>query len=396
MTVAFWVHAGWAAVLAAGLLSPQCNAAADDERIRALEEQVQRLTERIHTLESTRPAREAATPDADTARRWKWSGDFRYRHEQLELTGDPTRERERIQGHVGFEARATDAVTVGLGIATGGEDPRSAMQTFTDSASRKGVGLDLAWLRWQLSDALAVAGGKMSYPFYRPALSRFHDRDVRPEGLALNWSRGSLFASAYGFRMQDRATPSDTNYSGVQGGMRNQLGPGTLTAAVSWSDLGAGQGHAPFFLGISNGNTVNADGTLTYDFRIAGLSADYSMKLRGVPLTFYLDLARNAGAPENNEAYGVAAQIGTASDANTWELAYLYQEIQRDALFGQFVDSDFGAGLTDSRGSMWRVAYAVSPRVILNVNYFANDIGIASDAPAADYERLQLEANLRY
>ena len=39
-----------------------------------------------------------------------------------------------------------------------------------------------------------------------------------------------------------------------------------------------------------------------------------------------------------------------ASAPKSWEIGYVYQKTEKDAVFGQFVDSDFGGGVTDTKG----------------------------------------------
>jgi hypothetical protein len=78
----------------------------------------------------------------------------------------------------------------------------------------------------------------------------------------------------------------------------------------------------------------------------------------------------------------------------------MYQSIEKDALFGQWVDSNFGAGLTDTRGWILRGIYAPATNVTLNATYFINELhldGFSSTLPRdRDYRRLQLDANFRF
>ena len=73
--------------------------------------------------------------------------------------------------------------------------------------------------------------------------------------------------------------------------------------------------------------------------------------------------------------------FGKASDPRSFEFGYAYQVAEKDAQFGQFVDSDFGGGVTDVDGSVVRIGYAPAKNWILNGAYFLNNRFV--DAPGA-------------
>jgi hypothetical protein len=95
----------------------------------------------------------------------------------------------------------------------------------------------------------------------------------------------------------------------------------------------------------------------------------------------------------------------------------MYQEVEKDALFGQLLDSDFGDGNTDTSGVVLRGAYTVARNWTVNASLFLNDL--ANDVPQSvtvfnestpapydttvltgindrDYKRLQLDLNFRF
>ena len=78
---------------------------------------------------------------------------------------------------------------------------------------------------------------------------------------------------------------------------------------------------------------------------------------------------------------------GKASNPKTWEFGYAYGVIEKDAQFGQFVDSDFGGGVTDVDGSVIKFGYAPAKNWVLNGTYFMNNRFI--DAPGATEQQLR-------
>jgi hypothetical protein len=344
-----------------------------------------------------------ATPAARSSwlERFKWNGDFRVRLERMEADGVASRDRERIQSHFGFEAALTDDLALGLQLATGGDDPRSANQTLTGIFARKPLGVDLGFLRWTPAEDLALTAGKMKYPLYKPSGSKLYDGDVNPEGFALAVTRSSLFGSLYALTVDERAAAADTRLVGAQLGTRLPLGDAaSLTAALGFSDLGAGAQRRPFFALAANGNTLNADGTLAFDFEVTQASLEYAAKLAGLPFVAFADGARNAAAPDGlDTAYALGFQLGKAAARGAWEFAYLYQRVEKDAWFGQITDSDFGAGFTDAEGSVLRFGYSPLANGTLNATYYLNDLAISdplSPDSMDEYQRFQLDFQMRF
>jgi hypothetical protein len=79
----------------------------------------------------------------------------------------------------------------------------------------------------------------------------------------------------------------------------------------------------------------------------------------------------------------------------------MYEKSEKNALFGQWVDSDFGAGNTDTKGHIIKAGYAPSKNMVINLTYFLNklnvDTGIATAGnPLRNYNRLQVDFNYKY
>ena len=75
-----------------------------------------------------------------------------------------------------------------------------------------------------------------------------------------------------------------------------------------------------------------------------------------------------------------ARSFGAASAAKgTWEFGLLYQKIEKDSLFGQLVDSDFGDGNTDTKGFVIKGGYTLARNWTVNGTLFLNEL--ANDVP---------------
>jgi len=241
-------------------------------------------------------------------------------------------------------------------------------------------------------------------PFFRPGQSLFWDNDINPEGLAVTYSTGSLFGSAWGYWIEENAqtgtaattaTSTDTKMFGFQVGNRFDFG-GTrsLVIAGSYYDLAAAQGRRPFYNGSANGNSLTSTGGLAYDFQVIDVMAEFNTQLGELPLQVWVDAAQNRDA-ELDTAYSFGAVVGKASAAGGWETGFGYQLLEKDALFAQHIDSDFGAGLSDVDGWVLRAGYAPLKNWVLNATYFLNqnnrDVGTEYD-----FKRLMLDFNAKF
>ena len=131
----------------------QYSALAD--RVNALEAENQKLREigagkfvTVEDLSATNDkiaTLEKQNSSTSWAEKVKWKGDFRYRYEDIDEDTKDDRQRHRIRARAALIAQATDNVEVGLGLATGGDDPVSTNQTLGGGGSTKDVRLDLAY-----------------------------------------------------------------------------------------------------------------------------------------------------------------------------------------------------------------------------------------------------------
>jgi len=352
---------------------------------------------------------------ADWATKIKARGDFRYRHEMIDpqrvVNGSAEdaaqRTRQRIRARLGFDYKATDTLKGTLLFSTGGDDPRSSNQTLGGTGARKALGLDLAYIDWKFMDGANAVLGKQPQPQFRPGQSMFFDGDWNPEGGAVKFNRGMFFGTAYGWWLTEqynsnpKGENNDSNLFGIQLGTKIPLFGGETVLAAHYFDCGACQDNSPLYLNNGFGNTTytlpgSNTNLLRYDYEIIELSAQMGLTALGMPLTLWADYAQNmASGVEYDTAYGLGAVLGKASNPRTWEAGVAYQSIDKDALFAQIVDSDFGDGRTDSEGWVLKGGYAPVKNVSFNATYFINTIN-KDVGTELDYNRLQLDVNVKF
>ncbi len=430
MRLHFFTAAAGVLALAAG--APETRAQADE--LAELRAQLQALQARIEALERQQAAQSPAQPTearsappaavpvaraksgegAGSASRIRWGGDLRYRHEQIDAeaaNATPERTRHRIRARFGLTSELSDTLSATVQVATNGgnNDPRSTNQTLGEGFSRKGVGIDLAYVDWHPVKGLSVQLGKMPLPWERVD-SAFWDNDIRPEGAAVRFRRGPFFASAFGYWLSERSAASDATLTGAQVGLEGRVAGAKLKGAIGYFDVGAVRGQVTaspqgcgmpfndaFFEGAQGNTTLDLAGcpVLANDFDVVHVLGQAELTLGRLPLTVFTDFVRNTAASALDTGYSAGFTLGRASQPRTWELGYSYQVMEKDAQFGQFVDSDFGGGLTDVDGSVLRVGYALRRNWKLQGTYFLND-RFVDVGPRRDYERLQLDLNVRF
>ena len=440
-----------AVALAAGNVQAAPTGTASKADVQALQAQMQALAERLNRLEAanaqlttqnaelkalvdrreaetdylkaqTQELREesavatneiAKVKGADWAARIKGRGDLRYRHERLTSERDVNgaaadaadRDRDRIRARLGFDATVTDNVKATLLLSTGADDPRGTNQTLGGTSSRKQIGLDLAYADWRFMRGGDLVLGKQPYPVWRPLQSIFFDPDINPEGGAVRFTRGPVFANLYGFWVSEQYNSdpdgenSDANIFGLQAGVKFAAIGGETVLAANYYVCGACKDNSPLYNNNANGNTTYRVGTvnmLQYGYDILDLSAQVGTTVFELPLTFTAGFARNlAEGVEYDTAWALGAYLGRAANAGSWEAGAMYQSVDKDALFGQVADSDFGDGRTDAAGWVFKGGYAPVKNVSLYASYFLNttnkDVGTELDVT-----RLQLDVNYKF
>ncbi len=442
--------------------SPEMASA--EQQIEALKTQLERLEATVDYLKANAMAarKDAAGEAVDVgtlktnAGKYTWSGDFRYRHELIDAEETATsRSRERIRVRFGVLAKVNDRINAKLQFSTtssGNDNARSTNQTLGNGWDRKTLGIDLAYVDWKASDLLNLQLGKMPIPWTKTA-SYFWDNDLTPEGAALKFARGPVFAGIYYNWLNERdvgsssAASTDANMVGAQLGIKQAIGATTLTAAVGYFDLngvqdriasGAIPSAAPTgtacaidgVFGSGQGTGNNAFGNTTYaggapqtgssafcnrllsDFNLIEAQIQLDFSAGKYPMSVFADYMKNTAAMVNlaagkklDSALSAGFMFNKASAAKTWEAGLIYQQARKDGVFGQFHDSDFGGGVTDTKGYALKGAWVPATSWTLNGTYFVNqrfnDVATATGTVTTakkdyDYKRLQLDLNYKF
>jgi hypothetical protein len=420
------------------LFSTQALAKVNEDEINALRAQIELLTQRLDRLEqqnqslsrSLEAAQATGHVDATAdggaaldekidqavaaqvnermaavswAERMHWKGDFRYRYENIDEQGKDGRNRNRIRARTALEADVMPTMKVGVGLATGGDDPVSSNVTLGGGGSKKEITLDLAYFDWSGLANTHVLGGKFANFLVKPEkTSLVWDGDWRPEGLGVVWDNGLFFAQGLGTWLEGDSR-NGTEFGWVaQAGMKLKLGEtGKLMFGGGYNEFNIA-GRTPVYGDPDDfyGNSYTVDpatGNLVFahNYHVVQAFAEYSFALAGRPAALFADYVINTDVDENDTGYLFGAKYGSAKKKGTWELAYFYENLEADAVVGLVTDSDFGGGGTDVKGHALTGSYAFHDNWNFRATYFVNDIDLASGNPR-DFDRLMLDLAFKY
>ena len=378
----------------------------DADEIAELKALIGSLSDRLAALES-RTAVAAPVPQpvpapapkagSSALEGIKLKADLRYRHETIDESGLERRDRNRIRARIGLSGDVTEDVEIGFQLATGGTSPVSGNQSLDTGFSRKAIGLDLAYFNWALNEQMTVSGGKMKNPFHRVGGNGLiWDGDLNPEGLALTMDTGPLTASVAGLWVEERSGSSDSMLIGAQVAYSAAVGSGAkVKVGGSYFDYLKAEGSTPFFNGSGAGNSLDINGNYPTDFNELELFAELATELADRPLAVFFDYVTNTEANDFDTGWALGAKYGKASNPGTWEVGYIYQDLEANAVLATFSDSDFAGGGTDGSGHILKAGYALNKKMKLALTYFLNERG-ADAGNERDYDRLQLDMSFKY
>jgi len=377
--------------------------AAENAELRRNNQQTAQVAEQAQ--QDVAAVRES-TDGESWADRIKWKGDFRYRYQNDDVGNlADDRNRNRIRARAALVADLPSNVEVGIGLATGGEDPVSSNQTLGGAGSTKEVQLDLAYFDWTAFEGANFRGGKFKNTFERAAKSQLQwDADWRPEGVELEWDSGLFFVQGLGTYLEGDSEKG-TNFAYLlQAGARGELGPVKLKGGLGYSDIDAA-GEACFFGGsnariICQGNSVNGTGQYVFDFKVLDIFAELGFTVGEFPLMFWGEWIDNSDASNTGTGYQAGAQFGKAKKKGTWQIKYFYQDLEPDATVGLLTNSDFAGGGTDSKGSFLSGGYALTDQSNIKLSYFLAErqdtAGFLNGGTPFDVDTLQLDVNFKY
>lgn len=353
------------------------------------------------------------------------------------------RNRLRVRARFGVETNPAPGVEAVIRIATGNlREAVSTNQTLANTFGRYVVGLDLAYISWDVSGSrdypwFSVVGGRMKNPWFSTSL--LYDEDLSFDGIAMtfrqhlaqaNPQQRFAFLTLGGFPLQEVELSTDDKWLlGAQlgidwtftGGSRIQFAGAIydyqkITGIRNALDSKQFDYTAPQF--VQQGNTLfDIRNDLDPNTNLFALAADYTVVNAtavlevplpsGLQLTVTGDYVRNisydeqdvmantgVSVPARIEGYQGEFGLGRGSfSSGGWEAFVGYRYLQRDAVLDAFTDSDFRLGGTDVQGYYLGGTLGLTDDVWLRLRCLS---GTEIDGPPFAVEVCQLDANARF
>ncbi len=313
-------------------------------------------------------------------------GDLRLRYQLT--TKDETgkeiadRSRGRVRARIGFGAKVADGVKVGIGLASGGDDPRSTNQSFDDAFSSKGIQLDYAYAEMELANPLTVLGGKFprKKAIWHPS-DLLWDGDINVEGASVALKMGALFLNAGGLILEEEKASSDPSLYVVQPGIKIKMGDLSLKAAFSYYAFGGVKGRS---IDHSAGTNSLIDSTdpasgLLYDYDAIAPAVEVAVKnpMGGaLPYTaLFGEYVKNSDPSDKNTGFLVGFKVGEkkVKKAKQWQFKYMYRKLEKDAWLDSLPDSDFAGGKTGYKGHEVIAKVGIKKNVVFALDYYMTE-----------------------
>lgn len=329
------------------------------------------------------------------AQKTKIKGDFRLRYQRQSKKSTNDRHRGRYRFRLGIESQIAKKFMVGAGLATGGTDPRSTNQTFTNSFETPDIRMDYAYMKYSPLSYLQVYAGKMPRkPVLWAPSDLLWDGDINPEGgsLVFNYNLtddiGFFFNGGVWVLDESSSDSSDPYLKYLQPGFTFGFANGiSLKTALTYYRFDSIEGS---LLDHSAGtNTLDVNGNLASSFTSLNPAAELAVKEPFDGLVPYASIfgefVTNLDDDHVRETEGWLAgfKVGDKSvkKPGQWQFKYMFRNLEMDAFPDVFPDSDSYGGETNIRGHEWVVEYGIANNVVLGLDYYRMNQILGGDDP---------------
>ena len=362
------------------------SAAADEERTDAKIEE---------TAEKKLASVNKVSENLKWAEKIKLKGDLRLRREsskdEPENASNSTRERYRLRARLAAEAKVTDSVKVGIGLATGGEGrstARSTNQSLDNNFGTKSIDLDLAYAEWAINNNIKVVGGKFKRKEYLwTPTDMLWDGDINPEGVSANLnfdnSLGNSYANVGHWILEEESgLTDDPTLSYLQLGHKFKSGNFFANVAGIYYN----------FDNLSDTADLNFSTTTVNNLDSYGFSAELGMKdifIAGKQVSIFTDYIMNdeSGVDEDT-GVAVGFKFGDAKvkDRHQWQFKYVNVDLEQDAFLASYPDSDRFGGDTGVESHEFEFKYGLAKNIHLGLDYYDSE----RDSPSFDDDEEKL------
>ena len=354
----------------------------------------------VEKVKSVNPVSEQSFMD-----RIHFKNDLRLRYESIERDDKANKYRNRYRLRLGVKVDLTESLQFQVAMRSGFANPTSGNQTFHDDEPLKDYFLQS--LRFNILALQYKSGnskysiGRAPYMMYRPIKSQLvWDNDVSMNGVNYQYKDDTkiITLGANQPTLEEKSqAKDDVNLFLAQYVQKTKLENAKLNLGAGIYYYNGLKGNSEIF-GKRKGNTV-VDGMYTNDYHLVEGFAELQLHdVLGMPLKVAAGVVYNFGADDNNFGYDLGVQLGKAKHVGEWQVKYSYTDLQDDATFGAYSDSDNFGGGTAAKGHAIRAKYKMGKNLYLAGNFFFDTLYASNSKTGveADYERVQLDCIVKF
>jgi len=335
-----------------------------------------------------------------------FKSDLRLRYESIERDDKANKYRTRYRLRLGAKIDLVDNLQFEVGMRTGFGSPTSGNQTFLDDQPLsdyffQSLRFNILGLKYKFGNSTFKVG-RQPYMMYRPIKSQLiWDNDVSMNGVNYQYKDDTKIITV-GVNQpsleEEAESEEDVNLFLAQYVHKTKLGDAKLNLGTGVYYYDGLKGNTPLF-GKSNGNTL-VSGLYANDYHLVEGFGELQFKdVFGMPFKVAAGIVYNFAADDNNFGYDLAFQLGKAKNVGDWQVKYSYTDIEEDATFGAYSDSDNFGGGTAGKGHAIRAKYKMSKNLYFAGSLFYNKLYESkSKIPGMepDYERVQLDVIVKF
>ncbi|HFD14568.1 MAG TPA: hypothetical protein ENJ34_04605 [Epsilonproteobacteria bacterium] len=361
--------------------------------------------ERIEEAKQTTLKTEIPVAEKSIADRIHFKGDLRLRYESIERDDKANKYRNRYRLRLGSTIDMTDNLHFEVGMRSGFANPTSGNQTFYTNQGLsdyffESLRFNVLSLSYKFDNSI-VKVGRQPYMMYRPIKSQLvWDNDVSMNGINYQYKDDTtrITLGVNQPTLEEASEARDkVNLFVAQYVHTTKLESAKLNLGAGIYYYDGLKGNTEIF-GSSKGNTA-VGGVYTNNYHLVEGFSELQMKdVFGMPLKVAAGVVYNFGADNNNFGYDLGVQLGKAKHVGDWQVKYSYTDLQDDASFGAYSDSDNFGGGTAAKGHAIRAKYKMGKKLYLAGNFFFDKLYASKSATGteANYERVQLDVIIKF
>ena len=343
-------------------------------------------------------------------RKTKLYGDFRLRYNYTEVDDNRSRSQGRFRVRLNLDIEVAKKVKFIFGLVSGGNDPRSANQSFGNDWDKKQVNINYAYVEYSPYTWLKLEGGKIANPIYTVS-QLLWDEDINPEGVAAQvaypinpWLNLLLNAGTFVLQDNKHNTPQDPWMWVIQPG-------------VSWkSDSGAQAKFAAGYTSFENfqdkpqqkyssgTNTYVTKGTTKlykYQYNLASMTAEVGLRnpiswlapIRYAGL--FGEYSNNVATSNGKTGYLTGFIFGDEKvvDKGQWYFKGNWRRLEKNAVPDILPDSEFYFGDTGVSGYELVFRYGLRKNINVQTRYMRSE---QISGPADPANLIQTDLNFKF